>query len=256
MLGPCVPGPISLTEIGTANSRAVSGRTHQYPFYQPQRIFIAACTVLGPATILLAAATNPPYYGTGPGIASAVATNASSSDLMDQTHLVAQLVAAYLLPIGFLVMVWLANRRTPWLTSIGAGLTFLGFLPLPLYVGQDSLFYDLARWGSDPQLIDLAQRWNSDGVMTVYGIAFGAGSVFGPAVLGLALWRSRAIPVWSAMCLTFSRLPALAFGLLPYRAETLVVIVGTALLLIGSLPVAAAVLRQRGVGATLSSGAG
>src|SRR5439155_9438830 len=113
----------------------------------------------GPAAILVAAATNPPYYGTGPGVASAVTTNASFSDLMDQTHLWAELVAAFLLPIGFLVVVSLANRRAPWLTSIGAVLTFLGFLPLALYVGQDSLFYDIARWGSDPQLIDAAERW-------------------------------------------------------------------------------------------------
>ena len=219
--------------------------------YFSQRLLIAGCTVLGPAAILIAAATNPPYYGSGPGIDSAVATNASSSDLMDQTHLAAELVAAYLLPVAFLVMVWLANRRAPWLTSIGATLTFLGFLPLPLYVGQDSLFYDLARWGSDPQLVDLARRWNADGVMSFYGVAFGLGSVFGPTVLGLALWRSAAIPLWGALALVCARLPVLAFAVLPYRVETFIAIAGTALLLAGSLPVALAVLRGRRIDTSL-----
>jgi hypothetical protein len=130
---------------------------------------------------------------------------------MDQTHLVALLIAAYLLPLSFLAQAWLANRRSPWLASIGAFIALLGFLPLALYVGQDSLYYDIARWGSNPQFVDLAQRWNSDRVMTFYGIVFGLGTVFGPALIGIALWQSRAIPVWAAICLTFSRLSVFVF---------------------------------------------
>ena len=128
-----------------------------------QRRFFAACIVLGAAAIVVATFANPPYYGSAPGPASAVATNAADSDLMDQTHVIAQLLAAFLLPIGFLVMAWLANRRAPWLASFGAFLAVLGFLPLSLYVGQDALYYDLGRWGSNPLLIDLAQRWNEAG---------------------------------------------------------------------------------------------
>jgi hypothetical protein len=193
--------------------------------------------------IIIAALTNPPYFGTEPGINSAIATNASDSDLMDVTHLVALLIAAYLLPVGFVAMGWLANARAPWLASIGLCVTLLGFLPLALYVGQDSMFYDIARWGSDPRHVDLAERWNADGVMSFYGIVFGVGSVFGPALLGLALWRSRAVPLWAALCITLSRLPVLMFALVPYRVETAIVIGGTFLLLIGSLAVAAAVAR-------------
>src|SRR5436853_2537707 len=187
--------------------------------YRLQRLFFAASIVLGTAAILVAAFANPPYYGSSQGIASAVATNATDSDLMDQTHLVAQLIAAYLLPLGFLAMAWLANRRSPWLASIGAFITLLGFLPLALYVGQDALFYDIARWGSNPQFVDLAQRRNNDGIMAYYGIMFGLGTVFGPTLLGIALWRSRAIPVWAAICLTFSRLPVCLSSFVSYHVE-------------------------------------
>jgi hypothetical protein len=197
---------------------------------------------LGTAAILVAAFTNPPYYGSQPGIASAITTNATAGDLMDQTHLVAQLIAAYMLPLGFLALAWLANSRSPWLVSIGALLTLLGFLPLALYVGQDSLFYDIARWGSNPLYVDLAQRWNNDGVMTYYGIAFGIGTVLGPTLIGIALWRSRAIPVWAAICLTFSRLPVLLFPFVPYHVATAIVLAGTVLLFIGSIPAAVAVV--------------
>ena len=210
-----------------------------------QRLFFAASIFLGTAAILVAAFTNPPYYGSQQGIASAVATNATDSDLMDQTHLVAQLIAAYLLPLAFLAMAWLANRRAPWLASIGAFITLLGFLPLALYVGQDALFYDIARLGSNPQFVDLAQQWNNNGVMAFYGIMFGFGSVFGPTLLGIALWRSRAIPVWAAICLTFSRLPVLLFSFVPYHVETAIVLTGTVLLFIGSIPAALAIKRSQ-----------
>jgi len=36
---------------------------------------------------------------------------------MDVTHLVALLIAAYLVPVGFVAMAWLANPRAPWLPS-------------------------------------------------------------------------------------------------------------------------------------------
>jgi len=45
--------------------------------YRLQRLFFAACMVLGTAAIVVAASTNPPYYGTQPGIATAIATNAT-----------------------------------------------------------------------------------------------------------------------------------------------------------------------------------
>src|SRR6266487_3035068 len=215
------------------------------PVYRLQRMFFAASIVLGTAAILVAASTNPPYYGSQQGIASAVATNATDSDLMDQTHLVAQLIAAYLLPLGFLAMAWLA--------SSAAFITLLGFLPLALYVGQDSLYYDIARWGSNPQFVDLAQRWNTDGIMAFYGMMFGLGTVFGPTLMGIALWRSRAIPVWAAICLTLSRLPVFLFSFVPYHVETAIVIGGTVLLFTGSIPTALAILKGSGEEAAIES---
>jgi hypothetical protein len=50
--------------------------------YRLQRLFFPASILLGTAAILVATFTNPPYYGSQPGIASAIATNAVDSDLM------------------------------------------------------------------------------------------------------------------------------------------------------------------------------
>lgn len=208
-----------------------------------QRLFFASSIVLGTGMILIAVFTNPPYYGSQPGIVSAVTTNAIDTNLMDQTHLITELIAAYFLPLGFLTMAWLANRRAPWLASIGAFISLLGFLPLALYVGQDSLYYDIARLGSNPQFIGLAQLWNTDGIMNYYGIAFGLGTVLGPTLLGIALWRSRTIPVWAAICLILGRLTAFVFLFVPYHVATFAVLTGVVLLFIGSIPASLAVMR-------------
>lgn len=57
---------------------------HPVPtIYHLQRWLFAASIVLGVAAIVVAAFANPPYYGSGPGPASDVATNAAEGDLMD-----------------------------------------------------------------------------------------------------------------------------------------------------------------------------
>ena len=211
--------------------------------YRLQRLLLTACVVLGPVAILIAALANPPYYGTGPGEVAAIATNATSSDLMDQTHLVAELFASYLLPVGLLVMAWLANRRSPWLASAGGLLTALGFIPLALYVGQDSLYYDIARLGGSPAMIDLAVRFNHDGTMNFYNLVFGLGTVLGPTAIGVALWRSRAVPAWAALCVTLSRLPSFVFLAVPFKVAVAAVLAGVVLHVIGSIPAALAVWR-------------
>src|SRR5438270_11950641 len=46
--------------------------------HRAQVAFLAGAVVFGPLAILVAAVANPPYYGSTPGEATAVATNASS----------------------------------------------------------------------------------------------------------------------------------------------------------------------------------
>jgi len=232
----------------SAGSAATPGATQTRSVYRLQRQFFAATIFLGTAAILISAFANPPYFGPAPGIAPNVAADAAAPAWMVQIHLVTLVLAAYLLPLSFLAMAWLANRRAPWLASIGALVALLGFMPLALYAGQDALFYDLARGGSRPEFVQLAVSWNGDGVMTYYGIIFGLGTVFGPALIGLALWRARAVPTWSAMCITFSRLPVFFFLAVPYGVATAIVLAGTVVLFAGSVPAAVALWKINGEG--------
>ncbi|HLJ33830.1 MAG TPA: hypothetical protein VKU38_09280 [Ktedonobacteraceae bacterium] len=205
--------------------------------------FFAACIVLGMAATVVAVLTNPPYYGSQGGVVAAIATNATSSDLMDQAHVISEVIASYLLPLSFLVMAWLAMPRSPWLASIGAVVTLLGTLPIAVFAAEDDLYYDIARMGNHPALVEMAQRFNGDGVMNYYNLMFALSTVLGPVLLGIALGRARVIPRWAATVLALSRLPVLLFMFVPYHFLIIILLVGFLLLFIGSVPVALALLK-------------
>ncbi|GCE24196.1 hypothetical protein [Dictyobacter kobayashii] len=211
-----------------------------------QRLFIAACIILGLFTPLIAAVSNPPYFSAQGGVVAAITSNAADSDLMDQTHIIAEVIGAYTLPLAFLAIAWLAMRRAPWLASIAAVISLLGTLPIAVFTGEDSLYYDIARMGSSPQIIEMAQRFNGDWVMTFYNTMFALSTVLGPVFLGLALWRARVIPRWAAAIFGLSRLPAiLLYAVVPYHVLSIIVIIGFGLLFVGGIPAALAILKEK-----------
>lgn len=209
------------------------------------RWFFVVSIILGLLATLVAVLTNPPYYGSEGGVAAAISTNATSSDLMDQAHVISEVIASYLLPVGFLVMAWLALRGAPLLATIGAALAFLGLTPVAAFAGEDSLYYDIARAGGAPALVAMAQRFNGDGVMNYYNLMFVVGTVLAPVFIGAALWRARVIPAWAAICLIVGRLPVFLFPFVPYHALIIILMVGFVALFVGSVPAAVALVRKK-----------
>lgn len=213
-------------------------------FSRAYRWFFAACIVVGMAATVVAVLTNPPYYAAQGGVVAAITSNATSSDLMDQTHVLAEVIASYLLPLGFLAMAWLAMPRAPWWASIGAIVTLLGTLPIAVFAAEDDLYYDIARMGSHPAIIEMAQRFNGDGVMNYYNLMFALSTVLGPILLGIALGRARVIPRWAAIILALSRVPVLLFSFVPYHFLVIILLISFVLLFIGSIPAALALLKE------------
>src|SRR5215472_12592712 len=212
--------------------------------YRLQRWFFAASIAVGTAATCVMVATNPGYYNVQTGEAGLLAGYASANVVMVQIHLISAVITFYLLPVGLLVMAWLAMRRAPWLASIGALLVLLGLLPLPaIAAAVESLTYDIVRSGSNPLLITMVKQFNNDGVMSFYNIVDVPGVVLGPALIGLALWRARAVPTWSAVLITFSRLLVFLFPFFPSLPGIYLQLPSCILLFIGSIPAALAVLR-------------
>ena len=172
-----------------------------------------------------------------------VATFGTANTVMMQTHLIAGVFAVYLLPLSLLSMAWLAIRRSPWLASIVTLVVFIGIFPVAAFSAQDALTNDLAHMGSNPLFLTIAQRFNDDGVMSYYNVMFILGTVLAPALIGIALWRARAVPMWAAILITFSRLLVLLYPLVPSLPGIYIQLLSWVLLFIGSIPAALAMVK-------------
>lgn len=211
--------------------------------YRLHRLFFAICIVLGLIATLALVITNPPYYSLQNGVPAQFATFPTASPVLMQIHLVSVVLAAYLLPVGLAAIAWLALRRSPWLASIAILLPLIGMLPAAVFAAQDALTYDLVRMGSNPLFLTIAQRFNDDGVMSYYSTMFLLGTVVAPVLIGIALWRTRAVPVWAAILITFGRLLVFFYPLLPGLPGIYVQVLSWIPLFIASIPAALAMLK-------------
>lgn len=211
--------------------------------YRFQRLFFAVCIVLGMVATLVLVVTSPQYYGLQNGVAVMVATFATANTVMIQTHLLSGVLAVYLLPLSLLAMAWLAMRRAPWLASIVTLVVLIGILPVAAFSAQDALTYDLAHMGSNPLFVTIAQQFNNDGVMSYYNVMFIVGTIFAPTLIGIALWRAQAVPIWAAILITFSRPLVFLYPFLSGLPGISIQVLSWVPLFIGSLPAALAMVK-------------
>ncbi len=212
--------------------------------YRLQRMFLALSIVLGPAFGLAAIVIGPGYSSTQNGPASMLALFATANPIQLQVSTICGVIGSYLLPVGLGTLAWLAMRRAPWWASIAMLLVIIGVFPFPAFNAQNALTWDLARMGSNPLFVTIVQRFNDDEVMSYYNAAFLLGTILGPVLIGIALWRARAVPIWASLLIVISR-PLVFFYLLVQSFIPAVYIQALTwlLLLIGSIPAALAVLR-------------
>jgi hypothetical protein len=219
-----------------------------------QHLFFAGCIVLGIGATLALVATSPQYYGTQNGIPVMVVAFSTANPALMQAHFIVGVLTVYLLPVSLLTMAWLAMRRSPWLASIAMLVVFITTIPFAAFSAQDALTYDLVGMGNNPLFATIAQRFNDDGVMSYYNTLFIVGTTFAPALVGIALWRSRAVPLWAAVLITFSRF--LVFLVYPFTQSFLpgvyIQLLSWTPLLIGSIPAALAMLNVPSTGSQLT----
>lgn len=215
--------------------------------YRLHRWFFAACIILGIGATLVLVATSPQYYGLHNGIPVMIATFATASPVLLQAHLLAGVFAVYLLPVSLLAMGWLAMRRSPWLASIVLFITFISIFPVAAFSAQDALTADLVHLGSNPLFVTIAQQFNDDGVMSYYNALFIVGTVFAPMLIGIALWRSRAVPLWAALLILISRPLVFLYPFVQsFIPAVYIQVLNWLLLLIGSIPAALAMAKAQG----------
>jgi hypothetical protein len=228
----------------------MSSVAHQTPqekavhlIYSLHRWFFATCIVLGMGATLVLVATSPQYYSLQNGVAVMVATFATANTVLMQAHLLTGVLTVYLLPVSLLAMAWLALRRAPWLASIVMLIVFISIFPVAAFSAQDALTYDLAHMGSNPLFLTIAQQFNNDGIMSYYNAMFIVGTVFAPTLIGIALWRARAVPIWAAVLITFGRLLVFLYLFVPSLPGVYIQLLSWGILFIGSIPAAVAMVN-------------
>src|SRR5437764_12027773 len=114
-----------------------------------QRISLAACIILAPLSITL-------YLVSWEGnLREPLIATAMAGPTGNTLHFIGGIAASFFLPLGYLGMSLLGMRRSPWLATIAAALSLVGWIPWAALMGIDDLAFDIAQTGSTPQLARL-----------------------------------------------------------------------------------------------------
>lgn len=149
----------------------------------------------------------------------------------------------YIYPVSYLGLGKLVNKRSPWLATVGVVLGWFGSIPWGAIGVAEFVYYDLARVGNDAYALvllnELYMHWQ------IYYIV-AAGWVIGHQaayiILGIAFWRTGAIPRWAAVLLIVSGplMGPIAYGI----GIGWLQVSGYGLVLIGSVPAALRIVKE------------
>jgi len=139
--------------------------------------------------------------------------------------IVCDLLVAFMVP-AVLYLMRLAGPRAPRLTLVGGTVAFGSWLAGLVSLGASDLLYDHAAQLPDrASAVALVHAITGDAAFVIPEVLFVVGHVVGLLLLGIALWRSRAVPRWAAALVGLASilqfpvhdqaaLSACAFGLL------------------------------------------
>jgi hypothetical protein len=108
---------------------------------------------------------------------------------------------------GVIALGLLARRHAPRLGTVALVVSFIGFASLfwSNVAGGDNVALAAARIGTSP--VSTGKLLDSLGHITAVGLAsdlFVIGHTLGLILLGIALWRGRAVPAWAALAIAVS----------------------------------------------------
>jgi hypothetical protein len=160
-----------------------------------------------------------------------------------QVFLFINIVIPYVYPPSYIGLSLLAMKRSPWLSTLGIACGFAGSIVWSLVADQSFLYNSMARLGHDTLFAMLWTEYGKNWEPWVMGGGWVIGHMLGYVLLGIALARARAIPLWAA-CLIIVSAPLMgpiAYG----TGQGLLQILGYVLIFIGSVPAALAMLKMR-----------
>jgi hypothetical protein len=214
-----------------------------------QRLSLSACIILAPLSItlyVLAWPENPAPVVFHSTMAAPIVTSTMAGPLGNTLHFIGAIAASFFLPLGYLGMSLLGMRRAPWLATISAALSLLGWIPWSALIGIDDLAYDIAQVGSTPQLAALWTHFNGDTVMLIYLLIYVIGHLLSAVLIGIMLGRLRLVPAWAAWAFALtSPLQIIYFSVHILAIRYVLRYLILALWISGAIPAAFAMLKNK-----------
>jgi hypothetical protein len=208
-----------------------------------QRISLAACILLAPVSITLYLLS---WEGNQRAPLTPLVVSAMAGPTGNTLHFIGAIAASFFLPLGYLGMSLLGMRRAPWLATISAALSLVGWIPWPALMGLDSLAYDINQIGSTPQLTALWTHFNGDTVMTIYLLIYVIGHLLSAVLIGIMLGRLHIVPAWAAWAFALTSpltIPIILVHSLVFQNVLKYVL--CALWILGAIPAAWAMLKNK-----------
>jgi len=166
-----------------------------HPALAFQRISLAACILLMPLSITLYLLS---WEGNQRAPLTPLMTSAMAGATGNTLHFIGAIAASFFLPLGYLGMSLLGMRRAPWLATLSAVLSLVGWIPWAALMGLDALAYDINQLGRTAQFTTLWTHFNGDPVMTIYLLIYIIGHLLSAVLIGFMLGRLRLVPAWAA----------------------------------------------------------
>src|SRR5713226_1693488 len=217
-----------------------SEQASMHPALTFQRRSLAVCILLAPLSI------SRYLFSWEGNLRQPLIDSAMAGSTSNTLHFIGAIAASFFLPLGYLGMSLLGMRRAPWLATISAALSLVGWIPWAALMGLDSLAYDIGRTGSTPQLAALWMTFNGDTVMTAYLLLYIIGHLLSAVFIGFMLGRLRLIPAWAAWAFALtSPLTVLIFPVHNIVFQDVLKYLICALWIIGAIPAALAMLTNK-----------
>lgn len=205
---------------------------------------LAACVVLAPLTLAAWFQLCPTGDVGCPDQGSSVAVYAAfraTPPVLMRVFLLLSVAAPYLYPVSYFGLGLLALRRSPWLAMSGMACGWVGSVTWGLIADQMFMLTSMARLQHDSLFVVLEQRYYANSDLLIFAVGWVLGHMLAYVLLGIALWRARVVPRWAAGLIIAS---APLMGPIAYGAnQGLLQVLGYALVFVGSVPAAAALLH-------------
>ena len=224
-----------------AESTLSSGQERVVPTYRKLHLaFLAACIVLAPLVLFLGFFFDP-TGGIPPAASAIFADFRAASPLRIQLFIFFNAITPYFFPLSYIGLGMLAMKRSPWLATIGTAFGLLGSLPFAYFVGPEASGDILSRTNQAAAFVTLWHGFGSEGAIVFLQYSWVVGHILGYILLGIALGRARAIPLWAA-CLIVAAIPFQAAAYI--SGQGIYQLISYALIFIGSIPAALTILKS------------